>query len=158
MTVTAIPSATETVDPQAKGKGKGKDKGKEKKDGGKKKLIMIIVGVLALGGGVYMKVLKPKPTGPPAPGVVVKLDPIQINLAADHYLRIAIGLQMVKGVAEADTSKAADATIMVFSGLPMAEVNDPKKRELLRQELVKQLKERYEGEVMGVYFTELVTQ
>ena len=74
------------------------------------------------------------------------------------YLRIAVGLQMVAGAHEADTSKAADATIAVFSGLPMSEVNDPKHRELLRKELVKELEERYEGDVMGVYFTELVTQ
>jgi len=153
MTVTAMPIAPEATDDKGKSKGKDKAKG-----GGKKKLIMIIVGVLVLGGGAYMTVLKPKPTGPPVPGVVVKLDPIQINLADSHYLRIAIGLQLVKGVAEADTSKAADATITVFSGLPMAQVNDPKHRELLRTELVKQLKERYDGEVMGVYFTELVTQ
>jgi flagellar FliL protein len=152
MTVTAIPNAPEVAD--AKAKGKGKDKAK----GGKKKLIMIIVGVLVFGGGGYYMFLKPKPVGPPVPGEVMKLDAIQINLADNHYLRIAISLQLVKGVKEADGSKAQDAAITVFSGLPMSEVNDPKHRELLRTELVKQLKERYEGGVMGVYFTELVTQ
>ena len=151
MTVTAMPTAPEATKDQAKNDPKAK--------GGKKKLIMIIVAVLVLGGGGYFMFLKPKgPPGPPKPGDVVKLDAIQINLADNHYLRIAVGLQLVAGVKEADTSKAADATIGVFSGLPMSEVNDPKHRELLRKELVKQLKERYEGEVMGVYFTELVTQ
>lgn len=151
MTVTAMPTAPEATDDKAKKKG-------EKAKGGKKKLIIMIVGALVLGAAAYLLVLKPKPPGPPVPGDVVKLEAIQINLADDHYLRIAIGLQLVKGVKEADTSKAADATIGVFSGLPMTEVNDPKHRELLRKELVKELKERYEGEVMGVYFTELVTQ
>ena len=146
MTVTAIPSTSEATE----------DKPKEK--GSKKKLIMIVVGVLAFGGGGYYMFLKPKPTGPPVPGEIVKLEPIQINLAEDHYLRIALGLQLVKGAAEADGTKALDATIGIFSGLPMTEVNDPKKRELLRKELVKELDERYEGAVMGVYFTELVTQ
>ena len=153
MTVTAMPNAPEATLEKNKSKAK-----KEGKPGGKKKLIMILVGVLAFGGGGYYMFLKPKPTGPPVPGDVLKLEAIQINLAEDHYLRIALGLQLVKGVKEADTSKAADATISVFSGLPMSEVNDPKHRELLRTELVKQLKDRYDGEVMGVYFTELVTQ
>ena len=153
MTVTAIPTAPEATEDKSK-----KKAAKSGKKGGRKKLVVLLVGALALGAGAYFTVLKPKPAGPPVPGDVVKLDAIQINLAGDHYLRIAIGLQLVKGVKEADTSKAADATIGVFSGLPMAEVNDPKHRELLRKELVKELKERYEGEVMGVYFTELVTQ
>src|SRR5438046_2645921 len=104
MTVTAMPIAPEATDDKAKKKDKDKAKG------GKKKLILIIVGALALGGGAYFMVLKPKPAGPPVPGDVLKLEAIQINLADDHYLRIAIGLQLVKGVKETDTSKAADAT------------------------------------------------
>lgn len=144
MTVTAMPPTATEAPPAA-----------EKKS--KKKLIIIVVAVLALGGGGYF-FMKPKPPGPPVPGEVVKLDPIQINLAADHYLRIGIALQMVTGAEEADGSKALDATISIFSGLPMAEVNNPKKREALKTELVTELKELYEDSVMGVYFTELVTQ
>jgi flagellar FliL protein len=146
MTVTAIPQAPATPAEKAKA------------PKSKKKLIVILVAVLVVGGGVYNFVLKPAPTGPPKPGVVVKLDPIQINLADAHYLRVGLALQLVKGVKAADGSKALDATIGVFSGLPMSEVNDPKHRELLRNELVKELHERYDGDVMGVYFTELVTQ
>ena len=152
MTVTAMPKTPDATDEKPKDKGKGKEKGS------KKKLIMIVVGVLALGGGGYYMFLKTKPTGPPVAGEVVKLEPIQINLADEHYLRIGLALQLVAGAHEADGSKALDATIGVFSGLEMSEVNDPKHRELLRKELVKELDERYEGEVMGVYFTELVTQ
>ncbi|MFL6105891.1 MAG: flagellar basal body-associated FliL family protein [Marmoricola sp.] len=150
MTVTAIPQAAApagaaAAEPPAKG--------------GKKKIVIILVAVLVLGGGGgYYMFGRPKPVGPPKPGVVVKLDPIQINLASEHYLRIGIALQLVAGVKEADGSKALDATIELFSGLPMAEVNDGKKRDELKKELVKELEERYEKEVMGVYFTELVTQ
>src|SRR3954452_23299284 len=125
MTVTAIPNA-QTADGAA-------DAPKEK--GSKKKLIMIIVGVLAFGGGGYYMFLKPKPTGPPVAGEIVKLEPIQINLADSHYLRVSLALQLVKGAKEADGSKALDATISVFSGLPMSEVNNPKHREMLRKEL-----------------------
>lgn len=147
MTVTAMPQ-TATPDKADEAAPKGS----------KKKLIMIIVGVLVLGGGGYYMFLKPKPAGPPVPGIVVKLDSIQINLAAEHYLRVGVALQLVEGVKEADGSKALDAAIEIFSGLPMAEVNDSKKRDALKKELVKELDHRYEGEVMGVYFTEFVTQ
>ena len=58
----------------------------------------------------------------------------------------------------ADGSKALDATITEFSGLSIAEVNDPKKRAALKKELQHHLGELYEDEVMGVYFTEFVTQ
>ncbi|RNL62645.1 flagellar basal body-associated protein FliL [Nocardioides marmoriginsengisoli] len=146
MTVTAMPQtpADEAVDAPVRKS--------------RKKLVTLLVGALLLGGGGYYLFLMPAKSGPPVPGEVVTLEPIQVNLAAEHYLRIGIALQLVKGVKEADGSKALDATIEIFSGLPMAEVNDPKHRAALKKELVKELEERYEKEVMGVYFTELVTQ
>lgn len=147
MTVTAMPK-TKDVDETPAAPAKA----------GPKKLIMILVAVLALGGGGYYLFLKPAPTGPPEPGEVVTLEPIQINLAAEHYLRIGIALQLVAGAHKADGSKALDATISVFSGLPMDEVNDPEHRTELKKELEKELEELYHHEVMGVYFTEYVTQ
>ncbi len=146
MTVTAIPQpATATEEAAAE------------KPRSKKKLIIVLVAVLAIAGGGYW-FLKPAPEGPPKPGEVVKLDPIQINLASGHYLRIGIALQLVEGTKEVDGSKALDSTIAVFSGMPMADVNDAKHREDYRKELVKELGERYEKGVMDVYFTEYVTQ
>lgn len=150
MTVTAIP---QTAAPA------GAEEAPEK--GSKKKLIMILVAVLALGGGGYFMFLKPKPAGPPEPGEVIKLEPIQVNLAGGHYLRIGIALQAVVGAGghgPIDGSKALDAVIAEFSGLPMNEVNDPKQRAKLKKGLEKELDELYHHEVMGVYFTEFVTQ
>ena len=40
----------------------------------------------------------------------------------------------------------------------MADVNDPAKRATYKKALEKELEHRYEGAVMGVYFTEFVTQ
>jgi flagellar FliL protein len=124
----------------------------------KKKLIVILVAVLVIGGGGYWSFLKPTPAGPPKPGEVVTLEPIQINLAATHYLRVGIALQLVQGAEKVDGSKALDATIDAFSGLDMADVNDPAKRATYKKALQKELDHRYEGDVMGVYFTEFVTQ
>ena len=149
MTVTAIPQAP------AQDAADGADGPKRSK----KKLIMIVVAVLAIGGGGYWFFLKPAPpASAPKPGEVVTLEPIQVNLAASHYLRVGIALQLVEGAAKVDGSKALDATIEEFSGLGMEAVNDPAKRATYKKELEKQLHERYEGDVMGVYFTEFVTQ
>jgi flagellar FliL protein len=147
MTVTAMPSTS--ADPS--------EATEEKPKRGRKKLVMILVAVLAVGGGGYW-FMRPKPPAPPKPGEVVKLDPIQVNLAASHYLRLGIALQLVEGAHEADGSKALDAAIAEFSGLEMAEVNDPAKREEYKLHLEKELDHRYHGEVMEVYFTEFVTQ
>ncbi len=148
MTVTAMP-ATPKADAQTE---------PEEKKGGLKKVVIILVALLALGGGAYWFVLKPKPVEAPKPGEVVSLDPIQINLEGEHYLRVGIALQLTAKTKEADGSKALDATITEFSGLSIAEVNDVKKRAALKKELQHHLGELYEGEVMGVYFTEFVTQ
>jgi flagellar FliL protein len=148
MTVTAIPQAP-TKDETAE---------ETKPARSRKKLVMILVAVLAIGGGGYWFVLKPTPAGPPKPGEVVKLEPIQINLAATHYLRIGIALQLVQGAEKVDGSKALDATIAEFSGLDMGAVNDPVQRASYKKVLEKELDHLYEGNVMGVYFTEFVTQ
>jgi flagellar FliL protein len=149
MTVTAMPKAGAEAAPGAEEPAKSK-----------KKLIMILlVLVLAIGGSAYWFVLKPAP-GPvkPVAGTVVPLEPIQINLAGEHYLRIGVALQLTAGTKEADGSKALDATIDEFSGKSIGEVTDPAKRRELKKALEKELDHLYEGEVMGVYFTEFVTQ
>lgn len=147
MSVTAMPSADLESGESAE----------ERPRRSRKKLVVVLVTVLALGGGGYW-FLRPKPAAPPKPGDVVKLEPIQVNLAASHYLRVGIALQLVQGAKEADGSKALDAAIAEFSGLGMTEVNDPAKRAEYKAQLEKVLAKRYDGQVMGVYFTEFVTQ
>jgi flagellar FliL protein len=146
-----------TAMPKAPSKGDGEQAPEEKAGKSKKKLVIILVLVLLLGGGGYT-MFRPKPPAPPKPGEVIALDPIQINLEAEHYLRVGIALQLTETAHEADGSKALDATIDQFSGRSMAEVTDPKKRRVLKKELEHQLEELYHHEVMEVYFTEFVTQ
>lgn len=154
MSVTTMPEA-ET----AKGKKGKKGKDAEGGGGGKKKLIMIVVLLAVLGGGGYWFFLKPSGPAPkPVEGEVVALDATQVNLEGGHYLRIGIALQLTSTATEADGSKALDATIEIFSGQSVTDLNDPKERQHLQEELAKELDELYEGEVMDVYFTEFVTQ
>ena len=108
----------------------------------------------------YFLVLKPKSEGDPEPvaGEVVTLEPIQLNLAAGSYLRIAIALQLTAEAEEADGSRALDATIEMFSGRTVAQLSDLKQRKKLKEDLAAEVKELYDGEVMDLYITEFVTQ
>ena len=74
---------------------------------------MLVVGPAPAGGSSC------KPSGPARAGSRARsstLEPIQINLADGHYLRIGIALQLTADAHEADGSKALDATIDLFSG------------------------------------------
>ena len=129
--------------------------------GSKKKLIIgVVVLLLAVGGAGYWFFIKPSGPSVPKPGAVAPLDSIQVNLADGHYLRLGIALQLTTSAGKdpVDGSKALDAAIEVFSGLPVAEVNKRSEREKLRTELEKDLEKAYDGDVMDVYFTEFVTQ
>lgn len=119
-------------------------------------LVVLVVAILAGAGWFYF--LRPSGESGPKPGEVVTLEPIQVNLAGGHYLRLGIALQLTEDAHEAEGSKALDAAIDVFSGLPVGDVNQPQRREELRHQLDEKLHERYHGDVMGVYFTEYVTQ
>lgn len=132
------------------------------KGGGRKKLIIALVAVLLLGGAGYWFVLKPGGAEPaePVPGEVLVLEPLQVNLAAGHYLRLGLALQLVAagGHGEPDGSKALDAAIELFTGRNVAELAKPAVRNELRSELLETLDHGYHGEVMDIYFTEFVTQ
>jgi flagellar FliL protein len=126
--------------------------------GSKKKLLIgLVVLLLAVGGAGYWFLLKPAP-GAPQPGAVAPLDQIQVNLAEGHYLRLGIALQLTKGTKEVDGSQALDAAIDLFTGLPIARLDQRASRERLRTSLERTLEKDYDGEVMDVYFTEFVTQ
>jgi flagellar FliL protein len=130
----------------------------------KKMLVIVLVAVLAIGGAAYFFLLKPKgaPAAEPAPekGAVLAIDPVSLNLAGGHYLRLGLSLQLTKDAGEEtpDTADALDHAIALFSGHTVAEVSDPATREALKAELVKELDEAYEGKVMDVYLTNYVTQ
>lgn len=140
----------------------GNTAGQPAAKGGKKKLVLALVAVFLLGGAGYWFVLKPGGAehAEPVPGEVLVLEPVQVNLAAGHYLRIGLALQMVAagGHGEPDGSKALDAAIELFTGRNVAELAKPAVRNELRSELLETLDHGYHGEVMDIYFTEFVTQ
>lgn len=159
----------------------------EAKPGGAKKLIIIgaAAAVLLAGGtgaGVFMltkgdTAAASEATATPTltPGTVTALDPISVNLADGHYLKIGVGLQGVaaeggghEGGGDAlDGSKAFDLIISQFSNLSMTDLQNAEQRDHLKNELQEKIIEAYtthdeKGEetksVMGIYLTSFVMQ
>lgn len=132
------------------------EKGRPK---GRRKLILLVAVVLVIAGaGAYVFLGRDSGPKAPVPGEVLVLEPIQVNLADDHYLRVKLALQLTEEAVELDGSKALDAAIALFSGRPVEKLLAKGERADLKNELVAELKETYEGEVMDVYFAEFVTQ
>ena len=122
------------------------------------KLVIGLVALALVGAGTWWFVLRPGPPVEPEAGQIVTLDSIQINLAEGHYLRLGLALQLTADVEEIEGSQAMDAAIALFSGRKMEVLSQQANREQLKEQLAHTLDERYDGEVMGVYFTEFVTQ
>jgi flagellar protein FliL len=118
--------------------------------GGKKKLIIIIVPiVLLLAGAGWFFFLKPKDSGVPEPlpepthGAVVQLDPITINLAGGHYLKLGMALQPTATAHEVDGAKALDLAIGEFSQKTIDELSSAEGRNKAKEELVARIKLSY---------------
>ncbi|WP_062137962.1 flagellar basal body-associated FliL family protein [Demequina aestuarii] len=136
----------------------------------KRRLPSLIIGAVLLVAavGAYWFLMGPGAT--PADGAEaeveeVELGPVQtlesvsINLAGGHYLRLGLGLQTgASGHGELDGAVALDAAIGLFSGKTKEELADPEVRETLKHELLEAIEEPYHGEVLGVYYTDFVTQ
>jgi flagellar FliL protein len=135
-----------------------------KRKGGKLKLIIAAVLVLALLGGVYKVVLAPKggkAAAPPkpTPGAVVKLDPITVNLAGGHFLKLGLSLQASADAGEdVSGAKALDAAIEQFSGRTVSELSTRNGRDKAKAQLVKSVADLYEDKVYDIYFTDFVMQ
>lgn len=133
----------------------------EEPQGGKKKLgiILVVVALVAAGGMYFFMSKKNAPEPPPKPGKVIKLDPLHVNLADGHFLKISLALQAIEGGhGDPDGSKALDEAVSYLSLRPLADMNTPATRAHLKENLIKRIEKRYDHEVMDVYVTEFVTQ
>lgn len=144
----------------------------EPKKKSKKLLIIIAALVIVIGGAAaYFFLLKPGGGEPaaepePEPGEVLTVEPISLNLADGHYLRLGFAMQLTadaaagegEGEGGIDTSKAIDTAIELYSGRTVAEVSGTDSRVALKDQFLAQLNEGYHDTVMEVNFTNYVTQ
>ncbi|PWW21306.1 flagellar FliL protein [Geodermatophilus normandii] len=160
--------STKTKDKAAKDKDAPAD-GEEAK-GGKKKLLLVLAVLLVVAGAAayFFLFTGEAEAEEPVAGEVVALEPVTVNLAGGGYLKIGISLQTTEDAASGghggggvDGSKALDLVISTYSQAQPADVTGA--REALKESLEHQIVEAYTDEegvemVMGIYFTEYVTQ
>jgi flagellar FliL protein len=97
-------------------------------------------------------------------GGVLEMDPLTVNLADGHYLKIGIALQLdlvtVPETAKTEGlgAKALDMAIAAISTKTMAQLSEPEVREKMKHKLGVDACLAYEGEVLTVYFTNFVMQ
>ena len=139
--------------------------------GGKKKLLLILlVLLLAAGGAAYFFLFSgdsAKAEEPVSSGTYVALEPVAVNLAGGGYLKIGVSLELTEeGAASGgeggglDGSKATDLIISTFSQAAPADVTGARDalKEALQQKIVEAYTEDGHELVMGIYYTEYVTQ
>jgi len=136
---------------------------------GKKKLFLIVgVAVLALAGAAYFFVFSGGEAEAAAPehGGYTALEPIAVNLAGGGYLKVGITLDYTvaaaggHGASGVDGAKAYDAIISTFSQAKPADVTGARDalKEALEQKIIAAYTEHEVPMVMGIYYTEYVTQ
>ena len=143
--------------------------------GGKKKLILLVaVVLLAAAGAAYFFLFAGSgeaEAAAPEHGGYVALEPVAVNLAGGGYLKVGITLDYTVAAAEAaaghgggpavDGAKALDQVISTFSQAAPADVVGA--RDALKMALEQKIVEAYTDDagvqmVMGIYYTEYVTQ
>ena len=151
-----------------------KDKNAEAEEapsGGKKKKMMLIIGVvvLAVAGAAYFFLFSggEAEAAEPEHGGYTALEPIAVNLAGGGYLKVGITLEYTleaagggHGAGGVDGAKAYDAIISTFSQAAPADVVGARDalKEALEQKIIAAYTEHEVPFVMGIYYTEYVTQ
>ena len=137
------------------------------KKSSKKMLIIIVAAVVLLGGGggAFFMMKGDSAEAAPVKGTVVALDDaMTINLADGHYLKLNFSLQQTAdaGAESVDTSEARELAIDEYTGKTVAELSTEKGRETIKEDLLAKIVKAYTEDkkemVMGIYYTQFVTQ
>ena len=145
-----------------------------------RKRLLVIVGVVLLllaGGGLGAKSLLASPGAPApdpstVPGDVLSLDSITLNLADGRYLKLTLALQLSQAATPAagsvdaaaaagpavDGAKALDAAIDILGSRTYAQLLVPAGRTAAQKALSAEVRKRYPGKVLQVYFKEFLMQ
>ena len=140
--------------------------------GGKKKLLIMVALVLVAAGAAYFFLFAGSgeaEAAAPEHGGYVALAPVAVNLAGGGYLKIGLTLDYTVAAAAAgdghgaggvDGAKAYDQIISTFSQASPSDVTGA--RDALKEALEAKIIDAYTEDgvqmVMGIYYTEYVTQ
>ena len=126
-----------------------------------------LVALIGLGAGAYFLFFAGSGEHEPVAGEVLPLESIAVNLAGGGYLKIGITLDYTlaaagggHGATGVDGAKAYDAIISTFSQAKPADVTGARDalKEALEQKIIAAYTEHEVPYVMGIYYTEYVTQ
>ena len=136
-----------------------------------KKLLMIVaIALVVLGGGgagayFAFKSDPAEATAEPVKGSIVTIDdPLTINLADGHYLKVGFALQQTEeaGEEEVDVSEALNLAIDQYTGMSIEDLSTEQGREHAKEALLEKIEKAYEEDgkhmIMDIYFTSFVTQ
>ena len=139
--------------------------------GGKKKLVLILAVLLvAAAGAAYFFLFAGSgeaEAAAPEHGGYVALEPIAVNLAGGGYLKVGLTLEITAdaaggghGGASVDGAKAYDQIISTFSQAAPADVTGARDalKAALEEKIIAAYTEDHHELVMGIYYTEYVTQ
>lgn len=137
--------------------------------------IVLAVGIAA--GGYFMGGSSDKATADdkkseeeaPKPGEIATMEPLSVNLADGHFLKVGVAVVLAEGIEPGEfqkgkIAKAKDMLIDRLGGVPMETLTSPENRKALKEELSARAKEIYIDEetkqptVLEVYFTDFVMQ
>jgi flagellar FliL protein len=134
----------------------------------KKLLIIVAAAVVAVLGAAWFFLFSggDAQAAPPEHGGYTALEPIAVNLAGGGYLKIGITLDYTvaaaggHGKGGVDGAKAYDAIISTFSQADPADVTGARDalKEALEQKIIAAYTKDGVPHVMGIYYTEYVTQ
>lgn len=156
----------------SKDRGAGEEAG-ETEAKGKKKLIMVVVGVLLVVGiGAKFTVLSASkakgatPVASPSPGPVIDLGNMTLNLAdtpGPHYAMVGLAVELgPKAAADKITAQVPllkDAALRTLSGLTMATLLSPTGQDGVRSTLTDQAQGIFgKDNITKVLLTEVVVQ
>lgn len=132
------------------------------------RLVVVLVLVLALaGGGAWWFLFRggeeaAAAEAAPETGPVVDLEPMTLVLADGRYLKLGLSLEVTEEAAHTEEgvngAKARDAAIDILGARTYQQMLAVKTRKAAVRTLDKEIRERYDGEVLAVYLTEFVMQ
>jgi len=97
-------------------------------------------------------------------GQVLEMDPLTVNLADGHYLKVGVAIQLKVGTVAATAkddgtgARALDMTIAALSPRTMAQLTQSSIRDSIKQKLGYDTCMAYKGDALTVYFTDFVMQ
>jgi len=107
--------------------------------------------------GAVAQIMNPLTQSTYAPGKILSVDPVTVNLANGHFLKIGVGLQETLDAGEeVSPAPAIDCIITEFSGKTVDELATHEGRDAARKALLTMIYTAYEKKVFKVYFNSFV--